>query len=77
MLRNNKGQFIKGHKPIPLTEEGKKRISESSKGNNYGKGNPPNKTSFKKGQVAPNKGRKITHSGSFKKGHKFCGGEKN
>lgn len=41
------------------------------KGNQFAKGNPPNKTSFKKGQISWNKEMKgFRHSGSFKIGHK-------
>ncbi|GAG76581.1 unnamed protein product, partial [marine sediment metagenome] len=35
MLRDKKGQFVKGHKAIPLTEAGRKRMSEAKKGNIY------------------------------------------
>lgn len=39
------------------TEEDRKHRREMMKGNQFAKGNKPNKTSFKKGQVSLNKGR--------------------
>ena len=38
------------YKHKPLSEETKRKIGFASKGNQCAKGNPPNKTSFKKGQ---------------------------
>lgn len=42
--RNHKGQFTTGN------NSGKRFTTESSKGNQHAKGNPPNKTSFKEGE---------------------------
>lgn len=47
--RNNKGQFINGN------SSGKRFTSEFSRGNQFAKGNDPNKTSFKVGQTAGSK----------------------
>lgn len=47
--RNIKGQFTKGNL------SGGRFTSEKSKGNQHAKGNPPNKTSFKKGEFVGEK----------------------
>ena len=42
------------------TEKAKRKIGEASKGNKYAVGNKPNQTSFKKGQTAWNKNKKLS-----------------
>lgn len=48
-IRNPKGQFDKGN------NTGQRFTSEGLKGNQYAKGNPPNKTTFKVGDHAMEK----------------------
>lgn len=49
IIRNPKGQFDKGN------NTGRRFTSEGLKGNQYAKGNPPNKTTFKVGDHAMEK----------------------
>lgn len=47
--RNKKGQFDRGN------HSGRMFTSETSRGNQYAKGNPPNRTTWKKGDTAQSK----------------------
>ena len=47
------------HKSKKLSDEHRKNISKSLEGNQRAKGNPPNKTSFRKGMISWCKGKKM------------------
>lgn len=72
--RDSKGRFKKGHGENSTRPKGYNKNSWFKKGhegiigNQFTKGNMPNKTSFKKGVSSWNKGKLLKHSGSFKSG---------
>ena len=72
ILRDEKGRFLVGHENNYNYPNGYNKDSWFKKGHigikNRGRtGGGPNKTSFKKGNIAWNKGKSMIHSGSFKK----------
>lgn len=75
MKGGEKGWFKKGQKTWNMGTKGLTKAnktsfnSEKSKGNQYARGNPPNKTSFKKGQFAGEKHLKYKGGISKQKGY--------